>query len=149
MSSKRSSPLTISKSGTAQSVTLSPVEKSLHAYNAKDIEAFIRCFSPQSCIWIFGRKTPLLRGRPAIRAFYESQRFNIAGLHASVTARLELPGLVIDRECITGLAPQPQEALIVYRVTRGLISGLWYVEPPVRQASADVPMTVHGDAIEI
>ena len=47
-------------------------------------------------------------------------------LHAELVNRMVLGNKVIDHERITGLAPQPVEAAVVFEVNAGLIHKVWF-----------------------
>jgi hypothetical protein len=72
---------------------------------------------------------PTLDGAAAIRAFYRDARFNVPALHTELLARTVVGGKVADHERVTGLKPQPGEALAVYEVIDGRIANVWLYGP--------------------
>lgn len=96
-------------------------QRQLDAYNARDLAAFIACYS--ETVQVFRPPAPqaTLSGKAAFAEFYAMQRFNLPTLHAELVNRMVLGSTVIDHERIHGIAGQPLEMAVVYLVQDGLI----------------------------
>ncbi|HAW92764.1 MULTISPECIES: nuclear transport factor 2 family protein [unclassified Arsukibacterium] len=102
------------------------VQRQLDAYNAKDLAAFIACYHPDIAIYRMPASTPSLVSRDALAAFYQTERFMIAGLRAEVLNRMVVGNKVIDHERVYGITEQPYEVVVVYQVQDGLILNAWF-----------------------
>ncbi|MBU1310096.1 MAG: nuclear transport factor 2 family protein [Gammaproteobacteria bacterium] len=103
-----------------------PVQRQLDAYNAKDLAAFVACYHSDIAIYRMPATTPSLQGRDALAAFYKTERFTIAALHADVLQRMVVGNKVIDHERVYGMTEQPYEVVVVYEVQNGLITNAWF-----------------------
>ena len=103
-----------------------PVQRQLDAYNAKDLAAFVACYHSDIAIYRMPATTASLQGRDALEAFYKTERFTIAALHADVLQRMVVGNKVIDHEKVYGMAEQPYEVVVVYEVQNGLITNAWF-----------------------
>lgn len=91
------------------------------AYNARDLAAFVACYSDSVQVFRPPSTQPTLCGKPAFSEFYKTQRFNQSGLRAELLNRMVLGNTVIDHERIHGIGEQPLEMAVVYLVQDGLI----------------------------
>jgi uncharacterized protein (TIGR02246 family) len=100
------------------------VTAQLDAYNARDVDRFLECYSPDAVIED-GKGQVLMRGREAMRLVYEQLFAQSPGLHCEIRQRILVGPYVVDEEAITGfqLAGFPTEvhAAAVYRVEEGHI----------------------------
>lgn len=101
------------------------VEAQLAAYNRRDIDAFIRCYS-EDCLIEDADGKQLMRGRTEMRARYRALFESSPELHAEITSRVRIGLHVIDEERITGRvspegSPPVRRAVAVYRLRDGLI----------------------------
>ena len=103
----------------------SVVQHQLDAYNARDLEKFLAAFSEDVRLYRPPAEEAAIVGREALGAFYATQRFNHAGLHAELLGRIVLGGKVIDHERITGVQEEAFEVVVAYEVNAGLIRRLW------------------------
>ena len=102
-----------------------PVEGQLAAYNARDLDAFMRCYSTDCLVEDADGKV-LMRGHAEIRARYAALFAASPLLHADITSRVRIGHHVIDEERITGRvspegSPPMRRAVAVYRLRDGLI----------------------------
>ena len=102
-----------------------PVQRQLEAYNARDLERFLREFSDDVRVYRMPGHELFLQGKAAFSAHYAANRFNLPHLHAEIVNRMVLGKTVIDHERITGVREQPFEVAVVYEVDDGLIRCLW------------------------
>lgn len=101
------------------------VQLQLDAYNARDLERFVACYSEQIKVFRPPAVEPALAGKAAFAEFYATQRFNRPGLHAQLVHRMVLGRRVIDHERITGVGDALMEMAVVYEVDHGLIESVW------------------------
>ncbi|MEQ1516429.1 MAG: nuclear transport factor 2 family protein [Usitatibacteraceae bacterium] len=102
---------------------IDPVDRQLAAYNAHDVDAFMRNFT-QDCVIEDGVGTRLSTGHQEMRPRYEALFTNSPNLHCEITSRICVGEYVIDEEAITGRVPDLPRAVVIYRVDKnsGLIS---------------------------
>lgn len=91
------------------------------AYNARDLVAFVACYSDSVQVFRPPSTLPTLVGKPAFADFYAAQRFNRPALRAELMNRMAFGSTVIDHERIHGIGPEPVEMAVVYLVQDGLI----------------------------
>jgi hypothetical protein len=108
---------------------LAVAQGQLEAYNRRDLEAFLAFFSDEVRIYRLPALSPAIDGKPALREFYASQRFNREGLHAELLGRTVLGDKVFDHERIHGLGEQPVETMAVFAVEAGRIHTAWFFSP--------------------
>ena len=97
-------------------------EAQFHAYNARDLDAFLACFAEDVAGFSLPDMAQLLSGKAAYGAFYATHRFNRADLRAELLNRIVMGNKVIDHELIHGLGPEPMETTIMFVVEHGLIA---------------------------
>lgn len=102
-----------------------PVQRQLEAYNARDLERFLREFSEDVRAYRMPGHELFLQGKAAFGAHYAANRFNLPNLHAEVVNRMVLGKTVIDHERITGVRDHAFEVAVVYEVEGGLIRAMW------------------------
>ncbi len=103
------------------------VQAQLDAYNARDLERFVACYHQDVMLLDFPSMRPILQGKEALSAHYRDKRFNLAALHAELVSRTVHGKVVIDRERVTGVRPEPVDAVAIYHVEDGLIRTVWFV----------------------
>lgn len=98
------------------------VQQQLDAYNARDIEAWLRTYHPDA--QQYALHGPLLaQGRDAIRERIR-ERFLEPDLHATLFSRTTMGAIVVDHERVTRSFPEGRgtiEILCVYEVHEELI----------------------------
>jgi len=102
-----------------------PVQRQLEAYNARDLERFVREFSDDVRVYRMPGEVLFLEGKAAFGAHYAANRFNLPNLHAEIVNRMVLGKTVIDHERISGVRERPFEVAVVYEVEAGLIRAMW------------------------
>ena len=103
-----------------------PVAGQLAAYNARDIDEFMRWWAPDCRYWAFP-DTLLAEGAEAIRARHV-ERFRESNLHGRLLSRSVVGDLVIDHETVTRTFPEGDgeiDVVCLYRVGDGLIAEAW------------------------
>lgn len=96
-----------------------PVERQLQAYNRRDLDDFLACYSADACIRD-GRGGTLLSGHAEMRARYGVVFERHPELHASVQGRLRAGEWTVDEEQVV-LEGVPLHLLVAYHVEAGLI----------------------------
>lgn len=92
-----------------------PVDAQLAAYNARDVDAFMACYTPD-CAVDDGDGTRLLTGHAEMRARYQTLFASSPALHCEIVARMRIGDYVIDEERITGRVPDLRRAVVIYHV---------------------------------
>ncbi len=95
------------------------VTAQVNAYNARDLDRFLDCYSPDAVIED-ARGQVLMRSRDAMRPVYEQLFSQSPDLHCQIQQRIHVGRYVIDEEAITGFHfpgfPTEVHAAAVYRV---------------------------------
>jgi hypothetical protein len=105
------------------------VQRQLEAYNRRDFEVFVACYSNDIRVFRMPGAEPAMIGRTALRDFYAKERFNRPALHAEVRQRIAIGNKVIDHEHITGLGEGVFEVVAVYEVSDDAIAAVWFFYP--------------------
>jgi len=105
------------------------VQKQLDAYNKHDLNAFLATYSDRVLLYRIPGTTPVISGKQQLGEFYRTSRFNLPNLHAELLHRTVVGSKVVDHERISGLRPQPVEAVAAYVVNEGLIESVWLFYP--------------------
>lgn len=95
------------------------VTAQVDAYNARDLDRFLDCHSPDAVIEDATGQV-LMRGRDAMRPVYERLFSQSPELHCEIQQRIHVGRYVIDEESITGFHfagfPTEVHAAALYRV---------------------------------
>ena len=102
-------------------------QRQLDAYNARDLERFVREFTEDVVVYRLPDTNPATVGREALADHYRRNRFNLPGLHAKLVNRMVFGNKVIDQEIIYGVQDSPIEGAAIYEVTDRGISRMWFV----------------------
>jgi putative hydrolase of HD superfamily len=104
-----------------------PVQQQLEAYNARDIDDFMRWWAPDCQYYAFP-DTLLASGAEAIRERHV-ERFKEPDLHGKLLSRIVSGNLVIDHETVTrNLASGKAEidVVCIYEVSDDKIIRAWF-----------------------
>lgn len=93
-----------------------PVQAQLDAYNARDVDAFLACYTPD-CRIEDGAGTLLMQGHAAMRERYAAMFAASPKLHCVIVQRTRIGRYVLDEEEITGRVPDFRRAVAIYRLT--------------------------------
>ncbi len=102
-------------------------QRQLDAYNAKDLEAFVREYTDDVVAYRLTSNEPLVVGKAAFAEHYRKNRFSLPGLQAKSVNRMVFGNKVIDQERVFGVEPEPMEVAAIYEVTPNGISKVWFV----------------------
>lgn len=102
-------------------------QRQLDAYNARDLERFVREYTDDVVVFRLPATEPILVGKGALAEHYRRNRFNLPGLHAEVVNRMVFGNKVIDQERVVGVQDTPMEVAAIYEVTPAGISKVWFV----------------------
>ena len=97
-----------------------PVEEHIRAYNARDLELFVACFSPD-CVMEDARGAVLARGHADLRAHFGRVFAESPELHCEVLHRTRIGEYVVDEEHITGRVGGEQRGVVISHVSEGAI----------------------------
>lgn len=106
---------------------LKPVEAQLEAYNARDVDRFLACYSAEVVVQD-GAGNTLMEGHGSMRAEYTPFFGGCPDLRAELLHRIEAGDYVIDEERIHGWQPDPVRAVAIYHVADGLIDHVRLIE---------------------
>lgn len=99
------------------------VQKSLDAYNALDIDAFMALFSEDIEMYNFHEPELRAKGLDEVRAVYKRMFDASPNLHSKIVNRIVFDNKVIDHEYITGAygKEEPFELVFIYEIKDGKI----------------------------
>lgn len=111
---------------------LSPVQRQFDAFNARDIDAFMACWT-EDCVYYDYPAELRAQGQQEVRAWHVN-RFREPDLQAALKTRMVADDLVINHVILTRTfehGPGTSELVAIYQVREGLISNAWMkVGPP-------------------
>jgi len=105
------------------------VQQQLEAYNARDIDAFMKVFHPEIELWTLGATSPSVSGWEAVGKVYKDLFDQSPDLHSIVINRSIIGNKVIDYERIFGRKGSLEDVFLVmvYEVEEGLIRRAWAI----------------------
>jgi hypothetical protein len=110
-----------------------PVQKQLEAYNARDIDAFMRWWADDCRYYEFPGRL-LASGAAEIRERHVV-RFKEANLFGTLVKRIAVANVVVDQEVVTRTFPEGPgevEVVAIYQVENGKIANAWFKMGPPR-----------------
>lgn len=104
----------------------SVVQKQLEAYNAKDLETFLDCYSDE--IEVFDHpNTLIMSGKERMRNHYRNLFDSYPSMRCNLVNRMISGNIVIDHEQIKGRTEGILEAIAIYEVVDERIQKVWFV----------------------
>ena len=103
------------------------VQRQLDAYNARDLERFVREYTEDVVVYRIPDPNPFIVGRAALAAHYRDNRFGLPELHANLVNRMVFGNKVIDHELVFGVPGAPLDVAAIYEVSNEGISKVWFV----------------------
>lgn len=104
-----------------------PVQMQLEAYNAKDIDGFMRWWA-DDCLYFAFPDTLLAQGTDAIRERHV-ERFREPDLEGRLLHRLSVGNMVIDHETVRRTFPEgvgEVDVVCIYEIENGRIAKAWF-----------------------
>ncbi len=103
------------------------VQQQLNAYNARDIDAFLAPYSDSVAIYDFPGKISV-KGKAEMRKAYAGMFQNIKNLHCQLVNRIIQDNTVIDHESITGFGPNLVSGIAIYKIAKGKIAEVYFIQ---------------------
>lgn len=94
---------------------IDPVQEQLEAFNARDLERFLACYS-DDVVLEDGTGQLIYAGIVAMRQNYAQSFDRYPEVDCCITNRIRIGDYVIDEERITGMGPAERHAVAIYRV---------------------------------
>jgi uncharacterized protein (TIGR02246 family) len=112
-----------------EEIATTVVQNQLEAYNAKDINAFMKVFAKDAAIYNFGESKPIAKGKKQVKKVYANLFKNSPQLHSQVINRSVIGNNVLDYELITGRKnqKQPTKLIAIYEIENGLIQKATFI----------------------
>lgn len=104
-----------------------PVQKQLEAYNARDIDAFMRWWA-EDCEYYAFPSTLLASGANEIRKRHV-ERFKEPDLFGNLLARMVVGNMVVDHETVQRTfadGPGEIDVICIYQIEQGKIAKAWF-----------------------
>jgi hypothetical protein len=94
------------------------VDQQVEAYNARDLDAFLRCYSPEAVIENLTTGETVMRGQDEMRRAYGELFSRSPRLRAEVMTRIEVGEYVVDEERVRGAhgSNEVRRAVAIYHV---------------------------------
>ncbi|MFE8703125.1 nuclear transport factor 2 family protein [Cytobacillus sp. FJAT-54145] len=102
------------------------VERQLKAYNEKNIDAFMECYSEDIQVYKFPN-TLRFSKKEEMREHYDKMFQAFPNLNADVVKRVEQAPYCIDHEYITGKEKEPFHATALYEIKDDIITKVWFL----------------------
>jgi hypothetical protein len=97
-----------------------PVDAHVHAYNDRDLDGFIACYS-HDCVIEDARGAVVAHGHEELRARFKRVFDASPELHCEIVHRARVGEYVVDEESITGRVGGDQHGVVVSHVRDGVI----------------------------
>jgi hypothetical protein len=111
----------------SESVSEQLAQKQLEAYNSKDVEAFLKCYSHDVEIYSFPDELVYV-GKDTMRERYSSLFEAAPNLNAEIVTRTVMGNVAIDVERVTGMPGKEQvNAIAIYEVENDLIKKVRFI----------------------
>ncbi|GAA0371888.1 nuclear transport factor 2 family protein [Bacillus horti] len=107
---------------------LRPAQKQLEAYNNRDIDSFMECYT-ENCVVEDAQGNVLMEGHEAMRKRYTELFEMSPNLHCELVSRIQIGSYVLDEEHVTGSrgSKDISHVVAVYRVANGLIEHVRFI----------------------
>ena len=102
------------------------VQRNLDAYNARDIEAFMKDYADDITLYAYPN-TLQTEGKEAMRKGYENWFDSVPDLSAFIKKRIVIGNKVIDEEQVTANG-QIFNAVVIYEIENGKISKVTFIQ---------------------
>lgn len=107
---------------------LVPTQKQLEAYNNRDLEAFLKCYS-DDCVVEDAEGNILMANREEMGKRYKGLFEESPNLHCHLVSRVVVGDYVLDEENVTGSrgSKEMNHVVAVYKVNNGLIQHVRFI----------------------
>ena len=102
-------------------------QRQLDAYNAHDLDRFLREYTDDVSVHPLSMAEPILVGKDRLAEHYRLHRFTLPGLRAELLNRMVFGNKVIDHERVFGVQATPFEVAAIYEVAPAGIARVWFV----------------------
>jgi hypothetical protein len=102
-------------------------DEQLAAYNAHNLEAFLRPYAEDIEIYDLQTGKTLSKGKEAMRKAYSFLN-NAEALHCTILNRIVQGNVVIDHEEVVIAPGQKVYAVAIYEVKNGKIQKVWFTQ---------------------
>jgi hypothetical protein len=99
---------------------IDPVAEHIRAYNERDLDRFVACFSAD-CVIEDAQGTVLAQGHRDLRAHFGRVFDESPRLHCEIVHTVQVGDYVVDEEEITGRVGGDQHGVVVSHVSGGVI----------------------------
>ena len=109
------------------------VQKQLEAYNARDIDAFMECWTDDCQYYEFPSRL-LASGVAEVRERHV-ERFKEPNLFGTLIKRIAVANVVVDQETVTRTfpgGPGEVDVIAIYEIESGKIAKAWFKMGPPR-----------------
>lgn len=105
------------------------VQAQLEAYNNRDIDAFVSCFSKDIKVYNFGEQNPFIEGEARLREVYKNIFDQSPKLYSHIVNRMVFDNKVLDQEEVSGRAGGGDllEIIAIYEVEDDLIVNVHFI----------------------
>jgi len=103
-------------------------QRQLDAYNRRDLDAFLACYTEDVEMMDLGASRLLARGRTEMRAIYSKFFESAPELSCVVTKRICVGRFAVDEEVVTGVPGKARvHAAALYEATEDGIRRVWFL----------------------
>lgn len=96
------------------------VDALVQAFNAKDLDGFLSCFTESAEVWELGENRPMIRGKKTLRSVYSRIFEKKPEQRVDVVTRIAHEGTVTQKE-----RTQEKENLVIYKTTGNRVTKIW------------------------
>ena len=108
-------------------ITEELAQRQLDAYNNRNIESFVACYSPEVQLLRLQSQNTFCKGRDQMREIYGQMFREKVNLHCKLVNRIVCGEIAIDEERVQGLMEDAElHAVAIYEVRDGLIQRAWF-----------------------
>jgi hypothetical protein len=103
------------------------IVKAVRAYNAKDLDGYIACFSPD--VEVFNASGVLMfKGADKLKDYLETFFLNNPNAKRKILDRVVSGNKIVEREQLVGLKGAPEQSVTsVYELDNGLIKSFFFI----------------------
>lgn len=104
------------------------VQKQLEAYNERDLNKFLSCYTDEIEIFSFDDQVPFITGLENLKKIYGEVFENSPNLNATIKTRIVFDNKIIDEEEVTGKnGTEYLKVIAIYELKSNLISKVTFI----------------------